>query len=325
MTTNRFYRFVRLDAGDTEPQFEYRAALLHEDGHYEMFAAGQTDESGPNPKNRAVADIEAYHHQAGGPVGVLLRRSLGPWELAWDQDADEPAVAAEQPTKTGFPLTVATFFPAAEVEANRVIAAVDNEDGRSSWQWMRLANGDLVLAAYPGGNTYTGLEAAVEADYNDAEMGGNVRRAVLDRADLRDRGITVPHPDDLVALLKDALANALKLTEETSSDIAGSYERIIDTYRRKADEVGLPWSDEYIPAPVRADLGIRIPSDAQKAFDALTDEQKLLLAAQAFETLEYGGPDSAAGNTWSGDTFQALDQVFRQYGVVFTPPEDEDA
>lgn len=27
-------------------------------------------------------------------------------------------------------------------------------DGRSAWQWVRLANGDLMLACYPHGDTY---------------------------------------------------------------------------------------------------------------------------------------------------------------------------
>jgi hypothetical protein len=29
-----------------------------------------------------------------------------------------------------------------------------SEDGRSQWVWIRLPNGDLVLALYPQGDTY---------------------------------------------------------------------------------------------------------------------------------------------------------------------------
>ncbi len=31
---------------------------------------------------------------------------------------------------------------------------VDNWDGRSDWRWVRLQNGDLMLAVFPCGETY---------------------------------------------------------------------------------------------------------------------------------------------------------------------------
>lgn len=35
-----------------------------------------------------------------------------------------------------------------------VLTASVNDDGRSDWVWVRLANGDLLLATYPRGDTY---------------------------------------------------------------------------------------------------------------------------------------------------------------------------
>jgi len=33
-----------------------------------------------------------------------------------------------------------------------------NNDGRSKWMWIRLPDGDLVLAVYPQGDTYFSTE-----------------------------------------------------------------------------------------------------------------------------------------------------------------------
>lgn len=33
-----------------------------------------------------------------------------------------------------------------------------DSDGRSSWMWVRLANGDLVLGVFPRGDTYFNVE-----------------------------------------------------------------------------------------------------------------------------------------------------------------------
>ena len=32
------------------------------------------------------------------------------------------------------------------------------DDGRSGWQWLRLANGDLMLGVFPRGETYFAVE-----------------------------------------------------------------------------------------------------------------------------------------------------------------------
>lgn len=33
-----------------------------------------------------------------------------------------------------------------------------DDDGRSQWYWIRLSNGDLVMACYPHGDTYLETE-----------------------------------------------------------------------------------------------------------------------------------------------------------------------
>lgn len=35
-----------------------------------------------------------------------------------------------------------------------VLTAPEDDDGRSPWYWLRLANGDLMLACFPCGLTY---------------------------------------------------------------------------------------------------------------------------------------------------------------------------
>lgn len=40
-------------------------------------------------------------------------------------------------------------------DVNHVMSKrVDDEDGRSQWQWFRLPNGDLILGTFPQGSTY---------------------------------------------------------------------------------------------------------------------------------------------------------------------------
>jgi hypothetical protein len=37
-------------------------------------------------------------------------------------------------------------------------ATLETNDGRSQWVWIRLPDGDLVLAVYPQGDTYFATE-----------------------------------------------------------------------------------------------------------------------------------------------------------------------
>lgn len=39
-----------------------------------------------------------------------------------------------------------------------VNATLETNDGRSQWVWIRLPDGDLVLAVYPQGDTYFATE-----------------------------------------------------------------------------------------------------------------------------------------------------------------------
>ena len=46
-----------------------------------------------------------------------------------------------------------------EVAQIVIDAAPNTGDGRSDWHWFRLANGDLMLATFPQGETYFATEA----------------------------------------------------------------------------------------------------------------------------------------------------------------------
>ncbi len=46
-----------------------------------------------------------------------------------------------------------------EVAQVVIDAAPNTGDGRSDWHWFRLANGDLMLATFPQGETYFATEA----------------------------------------------------------------------------------------------------------------------------------------------------------------------
>jgi len=50
---------------------------------------------------------------------------------------------------------IAWYKPASQEAVDLVLAAdVEDEDGRSEWLWIRLANGDLILGVMPQGETY---------------------------------------------------------------------------------------------------------------------------------------------------------------------------
>lgn len=65
--------------------------------------------------------------------------------------------------KTGDPLPAPRVLgwvkPAAPYAAQLVLdAPAGKPDGRSEWLWLRLANGDLMLATFPRGETYFATE-----------------------------------------------------------------------------------------------------------------------------------------------------------------------
>lgn len=47
---------------------------------------------------------------------------------------------------------------AVDVITNAPIESDTEHDGRSVWMWIRLPDGDLVLAVYPQGDTYFNTE-----------------------------------------------------------------------------------------------------------------------------------------------------------------------
>lgn len=54
---------------------------------------------------------------------------------------------------------IAWHKPASNESVSYVLAQdVDDEDGRSEWLWVRLANGDLILGVYPQADTYFATE-----------------------------------------------------------------------------------------------------------------------------------------------------------------------
>lgn len=72
-------------------------------------------------------------------------------------------------------LIIAEFWPASHKSAAAVISLrLEDPKGpigngeRSDWQWVRLANGDLMLAVFPQGDGYFEVEDHVERDYKEA-------------------------------------------------------------------------------------------------------------------------------------------------------------
>lgn len=55
--------------------------------------------------------------------------------------------------------TILSVHPASKEAVELVSKATeDGMDGRSNWVWVRLTNGDLMLAVYPQGETYMAVE-----------------------------------------------------------------------------------------------------------------------------------------------------------------------
>lgn len=64
----------------------------------------------------------------------------------------------------------AIHWPASPEGAIQVIlASAEEENGitRSEWQWIRLANGDLILGVYPQDELYSSIEEIAHKDFLD--------------------------------------------------------------------------------------------------------------------------------------------------------------
>lgn len=72
------------------------------------------------------------------------------------------------------PSCIVGWYTDASPEAvNYVLAQDQDDDGRSSWTWIRLGNGDLVLAVFPRGDTYHYVsEGDAEMEYPPSEHEG---------------------------------------------------------------------------------------------------------------------------------------------------------
>lgn len=94
---------------------------------------------------------------------------------------------------------IAWSYPAGEDGAKKVLDATPNDgpaaayedDGRSGWRWIRLANGDLILGVFPHGDTYFAVEDEVERDYSQAQDGGTLQTTTVDEPDLNNQGLAV--------------------------------------------------------------------------------------------------------------------------------------
>jgi hypothetical protein len=90
-----------------------------------------------------------------------------------DNDKKQPEESRMYQPKTGIyrdknepfdgevdPDLLGTMTVADPKAAQAVIdASVNTGNGRSHWYWVRLVNGDLMLACYPQGDTYFDTEA----------------------------------------------------------------------------------------------------------------------------------------------------------------------
>jgi hypothetical protein len=65
---------------------------------------------------------------------------------------------------------LAEIFPASLEGAATVMSSQpEDPDGRSEWTWVRLLNGDLMLATFPQGATYEKVEEIVATDCRKAK------------------------------------------------------------------------------------------------------------------------------------------------------------
>lgn len=78
--------------------------------------------------------------------------------------------------RTEFPW-LGSSWPAS-IEATKTVMDMPiDDDGRSGFVWLRLANGDLILGVWPRGEGYFKMETAVEADYIAAEDNDSISHA----------------------------------------------------------------------------------------------------------------------------------------------------
>lgn len=93
-------------------------------------------------------------------------------------------------------LLIATQHPAGDDVVQLVMSkpaydGANDDDNRSGWQWIRLANGDLILGVYPHGETCFEVEKQIERDYDTASKDNTVSYTYLSEADVQDQGFGI--------------------------------------------------------------------------------------------------------------------------------------
>ena len=74
------------------------------------------------------------------------------------------------------------------------VVADDNTDGRSGWEWIRLADGTLFVGFRPMGEGYFMLEGDQSDDYYAAEQAGTIYSIEAD--------VENDYPEEVIAAIR---------------------------------------------------------------------------------------------------------------------------
>lgn len=94
-------------------------------------------------------------------------------------ETDDVVLIDEDDIKRGFvdkewlgKRVIASIFPASKKSIKEVLELEvgNKDDGRSNFMWVRLVNGDLMLALFPWGDGYFAVEENVYRDFTKAEQ-----------------------------------------------------------------------------------------------------------------------------------------------------------
>jgi hypothetical protein len=74
-------------------------------------------------------------------------------------DLEELLLVRRGPDDERWGAVIGTVRPASyDAVVQVLLTTADDDDGRSPYMWVRLANGDLILGVFPRGATYTSIE-----------------------------------------------------------------------------------------------------------------------------------------------------------------------
>lgn len=82
---------------------------------------------------------------------------------------------------------LAQIFPASQSVADKVLAMPVGDDGRSKFEWILLASGDLMLGVFPTGDGYSEVEVERDVDWNLAEKTSAIQPIHMDPNDWQDQ------------------------------------------------------------------------------------------------------------------------------------------